>query len=105
MTERPSDADGLSQGDPLRDGEPEAPRHESGLPGMPPAPERPAPSTGYASSPPPGAGGPVASAAYGGVMGRYVLAGWWSRAGAQVVDGIIIGVAALILFLPIGAAL
>ena len=38
------------------------------------------------------------------MLGRYVLAGWWSRVGAQLIDGIIIGVGALILFLPIGAA-
>ena len=38
-------------------------------------------------------------------MGRYVLATWLSRVGAQLIDGLIIGVGALILFLPIGAAL
>ena len=38
-------------------------------------------------------------------MGRYVLASWLSRVGAQLIDGLIIGVGALILFLPIGAAL
>ena len=31
-------------------------------------------------------------------MGRYVLAGWRSRVGAQLIDGLIIGVGALILF-------
>src|SRR5918997_1628618 len=111
MTERPSDSGGLSSGDPLTGGaDPEPPRHPSGLPGAPPAPERPAPerpapSPGYASPPPPGAGGPVAPAAYGGVMGRYVLASWLSRAGAQIIDGIIVAIGALILFLPVGAAL
>jgi uncharacterized RDD family membrane protein YckC len=105
MTERPSDS-GLSSGDPLSGGgAPEPPRHESGLPGAPPAPERPGSPPGYGSPPPPGAGGPVAPAAYGGVMGRYVLATWLSRVGAQLIDGLIIGVGALILFLPIGAAL
>jgi uncharacterized RDD family membrane protein YckC len=85
--------------------EPPPPRHESGLP-MPPAPERPAPGYGESSPPPPGAGGPVAPVAYGDdVMGRYVLAGWWSRAGAQLIDGLIIGAGALVLFLPVGAAL
>ena len=104
MSERPSG--GLTPGDPLG-GEPgsEPPRHESGLPGVPRAPERPAPVPGYTSSPPPGAGGPVAPADYGDVMGRYVLAGWWSRVGAQVIDGIIIGAGALVLFLPIAAAI
>src|SRR3954453_10193140 len=81
------------------------PRDESGLP-MPPAPERPTPGYGESSPPPPGAGGPVAPLAYGDdVMGRYVLAGWWSRAGAQLIDGLIIGAGALVLFLPVGAAL
>ena len=103
MTERPG---GLSSGDPLGGGsDPEPPRHESGLPGPPPAPERPEPQPGYASPPPPGAGGPVAPAPAGGVMGRYMLASWGSRVGAQLIDGLIIGVGALILFLPIGAAL
>jgi uncharacterized RDD family membrane protein YckC len=105
MTERPSDSGGLSSGDPLGGGAPEPPRHESGLPGAPPAPERPETLPGYGSPPPPGAGGPVASVSYGGVMGHYVLATWISRVGAQVIDGLIIGVGALILFLPIGAAL
>jgi uncharacterized RDD family membrane protein YckC len=106
MTERPSDSGGLSSGDPLGGGgAPEPPRHESGLPGAPPAPERPRSLPGYGSPPPPGAGGPVAPAASGGVMGRYVLATWLSRVGAQLIDGLIIGVGALILFLPIGAAL
>ena len=105
MTERPSDSGGLSSGDPLGGGDPEPPRHESGLPGAPPAPERPSSAPGYGSPPPPGAGGPIAQPAYGGVTGRYVLASWPSRVGAQLIDGLIIGIGALILFLPIGAAL
>jgi uncharacterized RDD family membrane protein YckC len=106
MTDSSSGSGGLSSGDPLGGGgAPEPPRHESGLPGAPPAPERPSPVPGYGSPPPPGAGGPVAPAAYGGVMGQYVLATWLSRVGAQLIDGLIIGVGALILFLPIGAAL
>jgi uncharacterized RDD family membrane protein YckC len=96
MSERPGDSGGLSSGDPLSGGaQPAPPQHESGLPG-------------YTSPAPPGAGGPPATASPGGtpdVLGRYVLAGWWSRVGAQVIDGVIIGVGALILFLPIGAAL
>ena len=96
MTERPSDSGGMTSGDPLGGGgAPEPPRHESGLPG-------------YASPAPPGAGGPVAHGGYGQqapVLGRYVLASWWSRVGAQLIDGVIIGVGALVLFLPIGAAL
>jgi len=94
MSERPSDSGGLSSGDPLGGGQPTSPPpHESGLPG-------------YTSPAPPGAGGPVAPAVHGQseVLGRYVLAGWWSRVGAQLIDGIIIGAGALVLFLPIGAA-
>jgi uncharacterized RDD family membrane protein YckC len=85
----------MTSGDPLGGGgTTDAPRHESGLPG-------------YTSPPPPGAGGPPAPA-FGheatALGGRFVLASWWSRAGAQLIDGIIIGVGALILFLPVGAA-
>ena len=101
-----SGSGGLSSGDPLGGGgAPEPPRHESGLPGAPPAPERPSTLPGYGSPPPPGAGGPVAPAVRGNVMGHYALASWLSRVGAQLIDGLIIGVGALILFLPIGAAL
>src|SRR3954447_963459 len=93
MSERPGESGGMSSGDPLGGGTTDIPPHESGLPG-------------YTSPPPPGAGGPV-SPAFGAAQtlgGRYVLASWWSRVGAQLVDGIIISVGALILFLPVGAA-
>ena len=106
MTQSSSGSGGLSSGDPLGGGgAPEPPRHESGLPGAPPAPERPSTVPGYGSPPPPGAGGPVAPAFSSNVMGQYALASWLSRVGAQLIDGIIICVGALILFLPIGAAL
>ena len=106
MTQPSSGSGGLSSGDPLGGGNaPEPPRHESGLPGAPPAPERPSSVPGYGSPPPPGAGGPVAPAFGHDVAGRYALASWLSRVGAQLIDGLIIGVGALILFLPIGAAL
>lgn len=107
MTQSSSGSGGLSSGDPLGGGgAPEPPRHESGLPGAPPAPERPSTAPGYGSPPPPGAGGPVAPAFSSDVvMGRFVLATWLSRVGAQLIDGVIICVGALILFLPIGAAL
>jgi uncharacterized RDD family membrane protein YckC len=93
MSERPGDSGGMTSGDPLGGGTTDAPRHESGLPG-------------YTSAPPPGAGGPVAPAfgqptTFGG---QFVLAGWWSRVGAYLIDGLIVGVGALILFLPIVAA-
>jgi uncharacterized RDD family membrane protein YckC len=93
MSER--SGDGLTSGDPLGgSAPPEAPPHESGLPG-------------YTSPAPPGAGGPVAPA-WGqqtAVGGRYVLATWLSRVGAQLIDGILIGAVSLVLFLPVGAAL
>jgi uncharacterized RDD family membrane protein YckC len=38
-------------------------------------------------------------------MGRYVLASWLSRVAAQLIDGLIIGAGALVLFIPVGAAL
>jgi uncharacterized RDD family membrane protein YckC len=98
MTERPGGTGGLSSGDPLSGGGAAPPRHESGLP----APERPFP--GYGTPPPPGAGGPIATGGYGGVTGRYALASWLSRFGAQLIDGAIIFAGGLILFLPIGAA-
>lgn len=61
---------------------------------------------GYTSPPPPGAGG-------GGVQstpsspgqiagGTYVLAGWWRRVGAAIIDGIIISILALIVMVPLG---
>jgi uncharacterized RDD family membrane protein YckC len=108
MTER---SGGMTPGDPLGGGgSPEPERHESGLPGVPRAPEAPPadapPAPGYTTPPPPGAGGftPTAPAARTPVIGRYVLAGWWSRVGAQIIDGLILGVGALVLFIPIGAA-
>jgi uncharacterized RDD family membrane protein YckC len=90
MSEPPRDTSGLQSGDPLGG---------AGAPaGTPP---------GYTSPPPPGAGGPLsggpfapAPAAFGG---RFVLAGWWRRAGAQLIDGLIVGVGALILLLVITA--
>ena len=95
MSERSGDSGGFTSGDPLGGGSTaEPPRHESGLPG-------------YTSPPPPGAGGPV-SPGYGqqapALGGRFVLASWWSRVGAQLIDGLIVGVGALILFVPVGAA-
>jgi uncharacterized RDD family membrane protein YckC len=94
MSERSGDSGGITSGDPLGGGPaPEAPRHESGLPG-------------YTSPAPPGAGGPVAPAFTHepALDGRYALASWWSRVGAQLIDGLLIGAVALVLFLPLGAA-
>ena len=74
MSERESS--GLQSGDPLRG--PEAP--------------------GYVTTPPPGAGGPPVA-----VAGRYVLASWWSRAGAQLVDWVIVGIGGLVLLIALTA--
>lgn len=83
MSERPpSESSGLEAGDPLR-GAPEVP--------------------GYATTPPPGAGGPPVMAAHGTLTGRHVLAGWWSRVGAALIDGVIIGVGGLVLLVAITA--
>jgi uncharacterized RDD family membrane protein YckC len=53
---------------------------------------------GYTTMPPPGAGGPPAT-----LTGRHVLAGWWSRVGAQLIDGLIIGVGGAFLAIAITA--
>jgi uncharacterized RDD family membrane protein YckC len=59
---------------------------------------------GYTSTPPPGAGGPpLAATAPGAVGERYVLAGWWSRVGAHIIDGVIIGFGGLLLLIAITA--
>jgi uncharacterized RDD family membrane protein YckC len=98
MSDRPNDP-GLTSGDPLAPG-PDAPRHESGLPGY--EPERR--ETGYSSPPPPGAlGAPAAPTTPVPASGRYQLAGWWSRVGAALIDSLIIGVGALIILAIFGS--
>jgi uncharacterized RDD family membrane protein YckC len=57
---------------------------------------------GYTSPPPPGAGGPVPSIS-GAVGGRPALSGWWRRVGAAVLDGLIVGIGAAVLFVAITA--
>jgi uncharacterized RDD family membrane protein YckC len=98
MSERPNEP-GLTPGDPLAPG-PEAPPHESGLPGNEPD----APSYGYSTPPPPGAflGGAQAAPPVP-AAGRYQLAGWWSRVGATLIDGLIIGVGALVILAIFGS--
>ena len=70
-------------------------------------PERPiaAPETpGYTTTPPPGAGGPpIASFGETDLAGRHMLAGWWSRVGAALIDGVIVGVGGLLLLIAITA--
>jgi uncharacterized RDD family membrane protein YckC len=81
-----SDPGSLQPGDPLGGG---------------PAPERP---PGYTSPAPPGAGGAVgARPVEQPAFGRYVLAGWWRRAGALIIDGLIVGVFGILLFVAITA--
>jgi uncharacterized RDD family membrane protein YckC len=83
----------LTPGDPLGGG---------GRPSPPPPPRPQAPEIpGYTSAPPPGVGGPAPDVATFG--GQYVLSGWWRRVGAHLIDGLIIGVGALILVLAITA--
>jgi uncharacterized RDD family membrane protein YckC len=66
---------------------------------------------GYTTPPPPGAAGPAyvppppAQSAFGSsaaLPGAFVLAGWWRRVGAAVVDGFIITTVALIIMAPLG---
>jgi uncharacterized RDD family membrane protein YckC len=54
------------------------------------------PLAGYTSAPPPGAGGLAQATAP--VAGHWRLAGWWRRAGAHIIDGIVIAVVAGIFF-------
>ena len=58
----------------------------------------------YTTTPPPGAGGPPVSGARRDVLtGQHVLAGWWSRVFAQIIDGVIVGAGALVLLVAITA--
>jgi uncharacterized RDD family membrane protein YckC len=67
--------------------------------------------TGYTSPPPPGAGGdytaPPTQPAFGPgySSGTFVLAGWWRRVGAAVIDGLIVTVVASIIMIPLGVGL
>ena len=55
--------------------------------------------SGYTTAPPPGAGGPVP--VFATAAGQYTLSGWWRRAGAASVDGIIVCGIALVLLLAV----
>jgi uncharacterized RDD family membrane protein YckC len=61
------------------------------------------PLAGYTTAPPPGASGMAASPFQAPVAGHWQLAGWWRRAGAHIIDGIVIAIAAGILFAIVGA--
>jgi uncharacterized RDD family membrane protein YckC len=64
---------------------------------------RPEAPPGYTSAPPPGAGGPVVAAPEASPAGRYVLSGWWRRAGALIVDGLIVGIGGALLLVALTA--
>jgi uncharacterized RDD family membrane protein YckC len=75
---------------------------DSGL--TPGDPLAPAPRHGYSSPPPPGAfGAPAGPAPVAPVTGRHALAGWWSRVGAALIDGIVIGIGALAILALFGS--
>jgi uncharacterized RDD family membrane protein YckC len=62
------------------------------------------PLAGYTSSPPPGAGGLPAHEPFGApAAGHWQLSGWWRRVAAHLLDGVVIGIGALVLFLVLGA--
>jgi uncharacterized RDD family membrane protein YckC len=119
MSDRPNDP-GLTSGDPLGSepdeprqeqapprSEPETPPQDAGRPSQEQAPPKSTPDTfpgGYSSPPPPGAvGAPVQTAPAVSSYGRYTLAGWWSRVGAALIDGLIIGVGALLIVALFGS--
>jgi uncharacterized RDD family membrane protein YckC len=84
---------GLTPGDPLGGGEAPPAQREDGLWSG---------SRGYTTPAPPGAGGP-APEFMGGPPGRPALASWGRRAGAQIIDGIIITIGAVVLFALLAA--
>lgn len=104
---------------------PEAPAYVPPMPESPPpyaAPSPPAPvhggfaagdplgggsayPEGYTSPPPPGAGGTPGLPAGRPAPGTYRLAGWWRRAGALIIDGLIILTVASIIMIPLGVGL
>ena len=104
MSERPQDP-GLTHGDPLGPG-PDEPPHPVGTADEEAARTAAPPreyAGGYTSPAPPGALGPPGYAAPPVASGRYALAGWWSRVGAAIIDGLIIGVGALLILALFGA--
>ena len=59
---------------------------------------------GYTTPPPPGAGGvPTATRSATPAAGHWQLAGWWRRVGAHLLDCVVLGVVAVVLFLVLGA--
>lgn len=90
-----SDQGGFTSGDPL--GGAGAPTGGTDAFGRPEAP-------GYGGGPvPPGAFGGPAATAPAPMAGALVLAEWWRRAVAAVIDGVVIAVIAGIIFVPLAA--
>jgi uncharacterized RDD family membrane protein YckC len=56
------------------------------------------PLAGYTSPPPPGAGGVATSPFDSPVAAHWQLSGWWRRAGALIIDGIVVSLIAGIFF-------
>ncbi|HVL97599.1 MAG TPA: RDD family protein [Solirubrobacteraceae bacterium] len=90
----PSSGGGLTSGDPLGGSGSPAP----GPPSYPP---------GYSSPAPPGAGGTGVSPAFGSApaTGGHQLGSWGARAGAAIIDGLIITVPSVILFTVFGVGI
>jgi uncharacterized RDD family membrane protein YckC len=63
------------------------------------------PPPGYTSTPPPGAGGPPPIPSPRALGGQHVLSGWWPRVGAQLIDGLIVVGAGVLLSLAVSAQL
>ena len=104
MSERPNDP-GLTPGDPpgSRPGCAAARVRAARLRARRPQTAPGGYSGGYSSPPPPGAFGRARHAARSPVTGQYQLAGWWSRVGATLIDGLIISVGALIILALFGS--
>lgn len=107
-----SDQGGFTSGDPLAGGgeTPKAGTDAFGRPLPPPPPAVPAApgpeAPGYGDGPvPPGAFAPPAPRpdAWNAGASPLILAEWWRRAVAAVVDGLVIALIAVVLFIPLGA--
>jgi uncharacterized RDD family membrane protein YckC len=90
---------GMASGDPLAGAATQMPSPPPQSPPVP-APAPPAYPSGYSSPPPPGVGGPAPAGPT--FAGRYVLAGWWRRVGAALIDGTLIFIVALAFLIPLG---
>ena len=97
MSERPNDP-GVTPGDPLAPGRRRRARVRAARRRATPAAT---PSSAAARCVRPGGGRPVPAPAP--VTGRYALAGWWSRVGAALIDGVIVGIGALLILALFGS--